>query len=99
MAQKFNCDLCYKDIPIPENIQKIEIGGTKIADACLNCAQQLTNGIKETIALAAKKMAEAQIAVAPPPPQPEAPAPTSNKTESTVPPIQPKPRDGPAPQK
>ena len=97
MGQKFNCDLCFADIPIAENIQKIEIGGSKIADACLTCSQKLKGAIQGQIAEAAKQMSAAQQAVAAPPAQAAAPAPAAATPAPATPPAAPPTSDDPAP--
>ena len=97
MAHKFNCDLCYADIPLADNIQKVEIGGSLVAEACITCAQKLKGGIQETVSAVAKKMMATQKEIAAPTPKPEAQTPEQLAQIAIDAGKKPAPREGPAP--
>ncbi len=70
MGTKINCDICFADIPIVENIQKVEIGGNLVAETCHSCASKVKGVIQAQVGEAAKQMAVAQQEVAAPMQQP-----------------------------
>lgn len=59
MGRELYCDFCRISVPIEENLQKIEIGGSKTAEVCLTDAQKLITAVKVQIAEAAKQMTAA----------------------------------------
>ena len=63
MGTEIYCDLCRANIPIPENMQKIMIGDSMIAEVDLTCAQQIKNSIQQQISEVAKQMEAAKAAV------------------------------------
>lgn len=75
MGRELYCDLCRVSVPIEENLQKIEIGGAKIAEVCLTDASKLIGAVKAQTADAAKIMTEAT------------PAAKAEVPPSTIPPI------------
>lgn len=50
MGKEIYCDFCRKVVPAETLLRKVEIGGSFVGDACLNCASQLEMGLKRQIA-------------------------------------------------
>lgn len=54
MGHEIYCDFCRKVVPAENLLRKIEIGGSLVGEACLNCASQLEIGLKKQVAEVSK---------------------------------------------